>query len=775
MSKQQKVPNTAELEDYTDNFEKVASAERRIIGVQRAARGTNREGLVGLALSGGGIRSASFALGVLQALERHAILPLVDYLSTVSGGGYIGSSLSWFLRKGRTDFPFGTKGLGVRSSATDGVGHPTPNEILSFMRQHGNYLTPDRRGVYSLAALLFRNMLVSLAFYVTALVVMFAVFALIAPHVQSLVGTWWPDLASVWDLLDKSDLLPVGWLLLVIAAALIAVFVAGAFIYQLLAFFLLLMGEANLEKTTRFRAKSYKGRWWLQKASGKFWLAIAIFAVGGSVPVVHWVLDNLAAKEAGVLKPSVIAVVSTVIGAVGSVREVIKKLRELAEGSDSSERVNGVFASVRPGLIAFLLIYGVLLLSYSLAKAADGGWPFWWPFTALGAALLVGSTTSLNFVGLNRMYRDRLMELFLADDEVIRRNSWAARADTADATQLWRVATNQTIGPYHLINTTLISIDDDNSKYRGRGGDSFVLSPLYCGSNATGWRRTGPVPGVDPIRNSDAWWMRGGLSLASAMAISGAAVNPNTGISGRGMMRSRAVSLLMALLNLRLGYWAHNPRKRPWFPKWRANLLYPGLWQGLFGRGLNSKKPYVELSDGGHFENLGVYELIRRRVDTIVVSDASEDLKQSFASLANAVERVRVDFGVSIYFDQEPLEKVFAKSFKDGPEAEKYELAERGYAVGTIKYPADAGKPEKQGKLIYIKPVLTPGLTADILGYKDAHEHFPHEWTADQFFHEEQFEAYRELGYRLTDRMCDDLSSKKLVVEALVVRLTSVR
>ena len=51
-------------------------------------------GLIGLALSGGGIRSSTFSLGVIQALAKHGVLKKVDYLSTVSGGGFIGSCLS---------------------------------------------------------------------------------------------------------------------------------------------------------------------------------------------------------------------------------------------------------------------------------------------------------------------------------------------------------------------------------------------------------------------------------------------------------------------------------------------------------------------------------------------------------------------------------------------------------------------------------------------------------------------------------------------------------
>jgi hypothetical protein len=114
-------------------------------------------------------------------------------------------------------------------------------------------------------------------------------------------------------------------------------------------------------------------------------------------------------------------------------------------------------------------------------------------------------------------------------------------------------------------------------------------------------------------------------------------------------------SILMSLLNLRLGYWAQNPRfaaRR--FSLRRPTFLKPGLG-AVFGWGLNEDKSMIELSDGGHFENLGIYEFVRRRLDTIIVSDGGCDQKFEFADLSNAIERVRVDFGVRIEFDTPDL------------------------------------------------------------------------------------------------------------------------
>ena len=102
---------------YTSEFDPVLAAEHERIAAQREKRGVPEQPTVGLALSGGGTRSSSFALGVLQGLERGELLRRVDYLSSVSGGGYTGSALTWFRRGGESSFPFGVRGLGIRPGA----------------------------------------------------------------------------------------------------------------------------------------------------------------------------------------------------------------------------------------------------------------------------------------------------------------------------------------------------------------------------------------------------------------------------------------------------------------------------------------------------------------------------------------------------------------------------------------------------------------------------------------------------------------------------------
>jgi len=367
--------------------------------------------------------------------------------------------------------------------------------------------------------------------------------------------------------------------------------------------------------------------------------------------------------------------------------------------------------------------------------------------------VLVGLLSNLNCVGLNRVYRDRLMETFMPGKAAVSNDQWRPAIE-ADRIALHGVCGASTVGPYQLLNANIITPDSPFSRFRGRGGDSFLLSPLYCGSDATGWTPTHT-------------WMAGRMTLATAMSISGAAVNPGAGVNGQGATRGWLTSLVLTLLGLRLGYWAQNPD-----PQFRSSasalppgFLYPGLAQGLFSKGLSERRGYVELTDGGHFDNLGIYELVRRRVETIVVVDGSADQHFGFDSLANAVEKVRLDFGTSIKFEDAAfgLDGLLPGSATEAPLAGKYALSRRGIAVATIGYPDAPG-----GLLVYLKATLIPGLPVDVLGYRSAHPAFPDQPTSDQLFDEAQFEAYRELGYRLAQSGLQEFTTLKDRLERAV-------
>jgi hypothetical protein len=206
----------------------------------------------------------------------------------------------------------------------------------------------------------------------------------------------------------------------------------------------------------------------------------------------------------------------------------------------------------------------------------------------------------------------------------------------------------------------------------------------------------------------------------------------------------------MGLLNFRLGYWVSNPH---YWQKWRGgvrnpNFLLPGLWEVLLRNRLTEKGVFLQLSDGGHFENLALYEMVRRKLRLIIVCDGGADPDFTFSDLANAMEKVRADFGALIMIDNNDLRPLTPKRCDD---PDGVACAERSYLVATIRY-AD----NSEGLLIYLTTTFFKGVTADLYGYKKEHPAFPDEPTSDQFFDERQFEAYRELGFQAAWRMMQD-------------------
>jgi hypothetical protein len=309
--------------------------------------------------------------------------------------------------------------------------------------------------------------------------------------------------------------------------------------------------------------------------------------------------------------------------------------------------------------------------------------------------------------------------------------------------------------PYHIVNTNIILPKSNEVKYSGRGGDNFIISPLYCGSDATKWRKT------EDFQKSKT--STRGITLASAMATSAAALNPNAGVSGEGVTRNAIVSVLLSMLNLRLGYWTCNPKTEKMLGA--PNFFSPGLWSEIFRNGFSENNDNVLLSDGGHFENTAIYELIRRKCSLIIVSDGGEDHKFNFDDLANAIEKARVDFGTKVKFmDENKVDYILPGSSGEGLFQKKYEISKNGYAFADIYYPGDPNyKPS--GKLVYIKLAMIEGLATDVYSYKGVNPLFPHESTADQFFNEKQFEAYRELGYYVGWQMMLSKQGKELFPE----------
>ncbi|MEZ5728222.1 MAG: hypothetical protein R3E48_09635 [Burkholderiaceae bacterium] len=217
------------------------------------------------------------------------------------------------------------------------------------------------------------------------------------------------------------------------------------------------------------------------------------------------------------------------------------------------------------------------------------------------------------------------------------------------------------------------------------------------------------------------------MSLATAMATSGAALS-----SRSGRLDNRLLAFVKTIFNLRLGWWLGNPRD----PESRAaaapKFSMIAFCSELFGTSLRTRD-WINLSDGGHFENLAVFELLQRGCSQIVCIDAGADPARDFSDLANLVRTARAELNVDIVLDS-PW-RIGPPSL--GPDG-------RHCAVFRIDYPNG-----RHGRLLYIKTAIYDGgaiAPVDAVSYYREHPAFPHESTVDQFFTAAQFESYRRLG-----------------------------
>ena len=367
-----------------------------------------------------------------------------------------------------------------------------------------------------------------------------------------------------------------------------------------------------------------------------------------------------------------------------------------------------------------------------------------WLGIGIGAVVIV-AVVSWTHVNINRfsshaLYRNRLIRGYLGASNSDRAPNPFTGFDESDnkrLAELWPPGSGQW-QPFHVVNIALNVVNSKRLAWQERKAEAFTATPLHCGTAGLGYRRTAEYGG-----NS-----RGGLSLGTALAISGAAASPAMGYNS-----SPIVSLMLALFNVRLGWWLGNPGKNGSPDYYKSDgpkvAIFPFIAE-MFGLTTDDRH-HVYLSDGGHFENLGLYEMIRRRCRCIVISDAGCDPNYGFEDLGNAVRKIAIDLGVSIKFGK--LHELKKRS-KDGAVIEG-----AYYAIGEVDYqtapewntePAPAGTAEA-GYILYIKPGYHGTEGAGIMAYATANAAFPHETTADQFFSESQFESYRTLGFEIMD------------------------
>jgi hypothetical protein len=405
----------------------------------------------------------------------------------------------------------------------------------------------------------------------------------------------------------------------------------------------------------------------------------------------------------------------------------------------------------------------------------------------LVAAGLLGLAIDTNAFSLRAMYEMRIVRAYLGASRPAadrRANAFTGfdAGDDLPMGALWPAANPTPVGaggrpatspPMHVVNTTLNLVAGSNLAWQQRKAESMTISPLYAGSAFLGYRPTssttaGPVDAAGVTTRQAVWQSlrqpvravmamrrrarRGklyggarGITLGAAVTISGAAASPNAGSHSSPM-----ITFLMTFFNARLGAWLGNPGRAgaASFDQAAPQQKIIPILNEMFGQ-TTDQSAYVYLSDGGHFENLGLYEMVLRRCRFILVSDAGCDPDASFVDLGNAVRKIRVDLGVPIEFP----DGINIYSREEGPHVNG-----TYWTVGRVKYSAIDDGPDKalvDGVIVYIKPAIYFTEPRDVQQYAESSETFPHESTSDQFFSESQFESYRALGEYIVRRMIE--------------------
>jgi hypothetical protein len=827
------------------NFAKVQAEEE-------AALGESALGRSALCISGGGIRSATFALGALQALADLDILQNFDYVSTVSGGGYIGSWLSaWKKRQGSLQKII--PGLKTPSAFSP----PSVPDPVQHLREYNNYLSP-KLGFFSadtwmLIATVTRNMLLNwlvliplLMFFlmlprlVLALArlgetleqyygktagyahariedaipicggLLFAVAVYntfrylpgmggkehtekdfltycFLPLVGSalaviMMDSWFtggdqtrgyfdPATLKFWSLwLWVAGSGAVGWLSYLIfhfnkvmqkpqilfgmtlALMLTSFSVSGGAwllmdkLYLVLSWPLyvtiaapLLLLVFGLAATLFVGLSSIhltdEDREWLSRAAGWVLLSVVVWSSFCALVLLAPSADFEIFKSGQGHNPHLPNWLRATIAVLGALSGLMSAFGGKSSKTDAGQgQQSNQSQDQKSGLVSlamkiapplFIAVVMVLLAKLTdwilgVSRLVTGDWRnhkqiiedthfeagLLLALVFLALAWIMARYVNVNKFSLHSMYRERLVRAYLGASNPNSKAKTFTGFSNDDNVRMTELLPSGK--PFHVVNICLNLVSGKRLAWQQRKAESFTISPLHCGSYSLGYRPTGLYGG------------KGGVSLGTAIAISGAAASPNMGYHS-----SPAIGFIMTLFNARLGAWFGNPSRHTWTHEGPRSALNSIIREAC---GLtDDTSPYVYLSDGGHFENLALYEMIMRRCRYIVVLDGGADPQYSYQDLGNALRKIRIDMQASIKFE-EPFLAPLAKP--------QYRCA-----IATIGYPDN-----KESYVIYLKPVVLGNEPPDVTTYKAAHDDFPHQSTANQFFDESQTESYRMLG-----------------------------
>lgn len=827
-------------------FDQIAAEERAIL------RAGESSPLSALCISGGGIRSATFGLGAIQGLAEKGVLNGFDYLSTVSGGGYIGAWLtSWKHREG---------GLAeIVPKLRAGAPLPKPGEAdpIGHLREYNNYLSPKlgffSADTWTLAATVIRNM--TLNWLVLIPLIMFALMAprlvlalwllkdnfhdfysgtlpgalaypvaivsgfffamaifntmrylpgvggrnrtetaflkyCLAPLILAALGfmtydSWFdPAWGEAGSLPTYPDLLlwitascAAGWLAylafcvrgfmrrlrllwgpLSLAILLTGVSTATAawllvtevgdfynwLTYTTLGPPLLLlsfMAAGGLFVGLTSRVLGDDDREWLSR--GAAWMLLFVVCWAGICGLVlmvpAWVFALQAWADSAIVAAGGLSGWLCSIAGFGS-QYVLGRETDQPKSGKKARGLDALAGLAAPVFVAILLVGIAILTSWLMAAA--GVAPAEWtgltfmertrPESVVAGALafLAVSWIAAHYININKfslhaMYRNRLIRAYLGASNRAPADQFTGFTKTDNI----RMADLKPgLKPFHVVNMTLNLVAGKRLAWQQRKAESFTVSPLHAGSARLNYRPTREYGG------------KGGMSLGTAITISGAAASPSMGYHSSGV-----IGFIMTLFNARLGAWLGNPGeagKRTWRKEGPSSAV-GSLVKEAFGL-TDDTSAYVYLSDGGHFENLGLYEMVMRRCGRIVVLDSGCDPGFIYEDLGNALRKIRIDMGVTVDFDDSSL-----KALRDGKQR---------WAFATIRYSA-AHTGVEDGLLIYVKPMILGNEPPDVATYRASHPEFPHQSTGNQWYDESQTESYRMLGLHTIREVCAEWSA----------------
>ncbi|MBV7255735.1 patatin-like phospholipase family protein [Pacificimonas sp. WHA3] len=827
---------------------------------------------LGLALSGGGIRSATLSLGILQALSRQKRLCDFDYMSTVSGGGYMGSFIGRLFRHtgaelsaagddaraaaaARSKFAHNILATDVNALEVDIHGQARGGarqgrfwkNPIWWLREHGRYMAPN--GPSDLGAALSymsRNWLALTMLFMFSIAAVF-IFLIAATHGLVAMLDKWPALHEFVGPGDQPALRLSPGFLFIPVFALLALAQAMAYWYTVP------IRRFPSEGRTGFRAFAI----FLLAGILMALLVIAASeylagtAIAAALAFDLWIVDKMKLGSPLAwflaLTASVLILGAVIAGAIcwfrsGDDRSVGDLRRRITRGAATVNTVlmglltfavidtaalslltlgqgEGVRLSITGGTIAVLtpiatwmanrllkggpkegggmlaklskygpviaLVFGLLMYTVLAVAGTAMAHALYWPTIAwpasgtqapqLDAVLmtlglfafafsLIGLATNfINMSSLHNLYAARLTRAYLGAANLQRLGPTSqdrpppkvTESHPLDDMEIADYQAQINAAPMHLINTTLnVTRDPAQLVARDRKGLPAVFGPSGLTIDGARARETGTDAhfGWDELANAET------LSVGQLCAISGAAAS-----TGMGQMTSVGTAMAMTFANVRLGYWwkvkdtirsAHAGWDRFPFPGWTYDYLRREM-TARFHR--NTER--VFLSDGGHFDNSGVYELLRRGVGTIVACDHGQDVGGSFGDLENLIRKARVDLGLSINAAAPgEVEALFgartALQFMNAT-SDWRQNARGGGRQKALLLNAYARDPENPGgqilkhAIIWLKPGRYRDMPHDIVAFGKAHPDFPQESTMDQFFGEAQWESYRAVGYAL--------------------------